>query len=47
MIEVRIEQKSQFCNNDTYIFDVGARVDGDNVAVLDPQVVANNTVYPR
>lgn len=22
-------------------------MDGDNVAVLDPQVVANDTVYPR
>jgi hypothetical protein len=31
----------------TYVFDVGARVDGDNIAVLDPQVVADNTVYPR
>jgi hypothetical protein len=32
---------------DTYVFDVRARVDGDNIAVLDTQVVANNTVYPR
>lgn len=31
----------------TYVFDVGARVDGDHVAVLDPQVVANDSVYPR
>ena len=32
---------------DAYIFDIRAWVDGDNVAVLDPQVVANNSVYPR
>jgi hypothetical protein len=31
----------------TYVFDVGARVDGDNITVLDTQVVANDTVYPR
>lgn len=30
----------------TYVFDIGARVDGYDIAVLDPQVVANNTVYP-
>ena len=33
--------------HDTYVFDVRAWVYGDNVAVLDPQVVANNSVYPR
>mgnify|MGYP006877402812 CR=1 FL=1 len=32
--------------HDTYIFDVWAWMDGDNIAVLDPQVVANNPVYP-
>ena len=31
----------------TYVFDVRARVDGDNITVLDTQVVANDTVYPR
>jgi hypothetical protein len=33
--------------DDTYVFDVGARVDGDHIAVLDPQVVADDSVYPR
>lgn len=28
----------------THIFDVGAGVDGDDVAVLDTQIVAHNTV---
>jgi len=31
----------------TYVFDIRARVDGDNITVLDTQVVANDTVYPR
>ena len=31
----------------TYVFDVGARVDGDHVTVLHPQVVADNPIYPR
>jgi hypothetical protein len=31
---------------DAYVFDVWARVDGDNITVLDTQVVANDTVYP-
>jgi hypothetical protein len=31
----------------TYVFDVRARVDGNNITVLDTQVVANDTVYPR
>jgi hypothetical protein len=30
----------------TYVFDVGARVYGDHVAVLNPQVVADDAVYP-
>jgi hypothetical protein len=30
----------------TYVFDVGARVDCDDIAVLHPQVVANDSVYP-
>jgi hypothetical protein len=30
----------------TYVFDVWARVDGDNITVLHPQVVANNPIYP-
>ena len=38
--------KFRICE-ETYVFDVRARVDGDNIAVLDTQVVANNTVYPR
>lgn len=29
---------------DTYIFDVGARVNSDDVAVLDTEVVADNSV---
>lgn len=28
----------------TYIFDVGTRVDGDHVTMLDSEVVANNSV---
>lgn len=28
----------------THVFNVGARVDGDNVTVLDSEVVANDTV---
>lgn len=28
----------------TYVFDVGARVDGDDIAVLDAEVVTNDTV---
>jgi hypothetical protein len=27
-----------------YIFDVWARMDGDNVAMLDPQIVSHNSV---
>jgi hypothetical protein len=34
-------------NHNTYVFDVWARVDADNITVLHPQVVANNTIYPR
>jgi hypothetical protein len=30
----------------TYIFDVWARVDSDDIAVFNPQVVSNNSVYP-
>lgn len=29
---------------ETYIFDVGAGVNGDNITVLDTQIVAHNTV---
>jgi hypothetical protein len=39
--------KIESVENDTYIFDVRAGVDGDNITVLDPQVVANDSVYPR
>lgn len=28
----------------TYIFDIGARVDGNDIAVLDTEVVSHNTV---
>ena len=28
----------------TYVFDVGARVNGDDIAVLDAQVVSNHSV---
>ena len=28
----------------THVFDIGARVDGDHVTVLDTEVVANDTV---
>ena len=31
----------------TYVFDVRARVDGNDIAVLDAQIVPNNSVYPR
>jgi hypothetical protein len=41
-----IAPKSAF-GDDTYVFDVRARVDGNHVAVLNPQVVANDSVYPR
>jgi hypothetical protein len=41
----RVENEA--AENDTYVFDVRARVDGDNITVLDSQVVANDTVYPR
>ena len=34
-------------SRNTHVFDVRAWVDGDNIAVLHPQVVANNSVYPR
>jgi hypothetical protein len=30
----------------THIFDVGARVNRDDIAMLDPQVVTNDTVDP-
>jgi len=30
----------------TYIFDVWARMHHNDVAVLDPEVVAHNTIYP-
>jgi hypothetical protein len=43
---VSIEVRSWGFDKDTYVFDVGTRVDCDNIPVLDPQVVANNTVYP-
>ena len=29
----------------TYVFDVGARMNGDNIAVLDTKIVANNAVH--
>lgn len=32
------------CVIKTYIFDIGTRVDGDDIAVLDPEVVTNDTV---
>lgn len=32
---------------ETHVFDVRARVDGDDIAVLDAQVVADHSVYPR
>lgn len=28
----------------TYIFDIGTRVDGDHITMLDSEVVANNSV---
>jgi hypothetical protein len=31
---------------ETYIFDVRARMDGDNIAVLDPEVVPHDPIYP-
>lgn len=34
----------RFMCRPTYVFDVWARLDGDHVAVLDPEVVANDSV---
>lgn len=34
------------CKSEAYVLDVWARMNGDNVTVLDTQVVANDTVYP-
>lgn len=31
----------------THVFDVRARVDGDDIAVLHAQIVADDSVYPR
>jgi hypothetical protein len=31
--------------DDTYIFDVGTRVDSDNITVLDAEIVSNNSVH--
>ena len=30
----------------TYVFDIGARLNGDHVTMLDPEVVADNAVNP-
>jgi hypothetical protein len=31
----------------THVFDVGAGVNGDDVAVLDSEIVSNNSIYTR
>jgi hypothetical protein len=31
----------------THVFDVRTRVDGDDVPMLDSEIMSNSTVYPR
>lgn len=46
-VMVRIDSNCTIFQEYTYVFDIWARVDSDNIAVLDSQVVANDSVYPR
>ena len=34
-------------NDGTHIFDIGAWMDGDNIAVLDTEVMPDHTVHAR
>ena len=42
----RLDSKRSSADIDTYIFDVWARVDCDDISVLHPQVVSDHSIYP-